>query len=204
MGLEIGGYEKVNEDGSKSLIHGALTIDRMSSNVILVMEALARNESIFKLLYFKDSSPFKHDIQNPILQEDVKARNVFVNGDIKKINSVNNKITPLPFNPEAQENDEVFIRIYYNQGSIGSNEIIHSAQMHIDIICAKSLWLVDDEVRRIPLVRPYALMSRVMELVGNKNDNNEVKVGNFVGFQHLSVNNKFECIRMYYNTMQLG
>lgn len=204
MGLEIGGYEKVNEDGSKSLIHGALTVDRMSSNVILVMDALARNESIFKLLYFKDSSPFKHDIQNPILQEDVKARNVFVNGDIKKINSVNNKITPLPFNPEAQENDEVFIRIYYNQGSIGSNEIIHSAQMHIDIICAKSLWLVDDDARKIPLVRPYALMSRVMELVGNKNDNNEVKVGNFVGFQHLSVNNKFECIRMYYNTMQLG
>ena len=204
MGLKIGGYEKVNEDGSKSLIHGALTIDRMSSNIVLVMEALAINESIFKLIYFKDGSPMKHDIQNPVTAEDKKARDIFVNGDIKNLNSSHNKITPLPFNPEAQENDEIFIRVYYNQGSITNNEIIHSSQMHIDIICAKSLWLVSDEVRGIALVRPYALMSRIMELVGNKNDNNEVKVGNFVGFQHLSVNQKFECIRMYYNTLQLG
>lgn len=204
MGLKIGGYEQFENDGSKKIIDGALTIDRMSSNIILVMEALARNESIFKLIYFKDIKPFNHDIQNPKTTEDIKAKKIFINGDIKKISSSNNKITPLPFNPEAQEEDEIFIRVYYNQGSITSNEVVQNAQMHIDIICAKSLWLVEDNIREIPLVRPYALMSRVMELVGNKNDNNEVKVGNFVGFQHLSVNNKFECIRMYYNTMQLG
>lgn len=204
MGLEIGSFEKVNNDGHKELKSGALTIDRMSSNVIAVMNALARNETIFKLIYFEDDRPMNHDIKNPVTEEDKRARDIFINGSIRNVNSKENKISPLPFNPEAQTEDSVFIRVYYNQGNLTHGELVHNTQMHVDIICSKELWLIEDDVRELGLIRPYAIFSRVVEEVGNRNANNEIKIGNFVGFQHLSVNAKFECIRLYSDTMQLG
>lgn len=204
MGLVIGEFEKLNQDGDREIKNGALTIDRMSSNIVAVMNALSRNESIFKLLYFEDDKPMNHDIVNPQSDEDKRAKKVFIDGSIKNLKSNNNRISPLPFDSEATTEDSIFVRVYYNQGTITSNELIHDTQMHIDVICAKSLWLMQDDVRQLGLIRPYALASRIMEEVGNRNDNNEIRVGNFVGFQHLTVNQKFECIRLYNNTMQIS
>lgn len=202
--MVIGGFESIDNEGKKEIKKGALTIDRMSSNVVAIMNALSQNETIFKLLYFHDLRPMNHELENPQTEIDKKAKEVFIDGLIKNLKSEHNRISPLPFNPEATTEEKVFIRVYYNQGDITGGQLVNNSQINIDIICAKNLWLIEDNIRQLGLIRPYAIMSRVIEEVGTRNDFNEIKVGNCTGFQHLTVNAQFECIRLFYDTFELN
>ena len=58
--LSLGNYEAQNK---------ALTIDRMSTNIILIMEELAKNEEIFRLLSFLEN-PFGRDLDTTKIKED--------------------------------------------------------------------------------------------------------------------------------------
>ena len=190
MGMVIGGGIEENE------VRG-LTLERMSTNIVIVMDILASNQAIFELLYFEDDKPFSHDLTS---EEESVARQCFEQKLIMKNNSTLQRISPIPFNPNAQETSQVFIRVYYNQGSFDSTNVISTHQLNIDVICSKDLWLINDTIHKLPLIRPYSIMSRIVDLVGKGMNENGINIGKFNGFKHFTVNEKFECLRLYNNT----
>lgn len=155
----------------------------MSKNVISVMNALSSMDGIAMLLKNTNKTPYK----TAVTEADKKAL-------------LMTKIFPYPFDTEATVTDDVFIRIYYNDGEFNSNETIAESQLHIDIIVAKSLWLINDNLGNGE-IRPYSLMGRIVDRVG-RNNVGGTKL-NFTGYQHLYVNTQFECIRLYAEYMSV-
>lgn len=162
---------------------GAVKTEHMSKSIVDIMTQLSKNKGLIQLLYNNSDNPF-----TKIVDTDRKLIGV----------SDDTKISPLPFNPEAQQDDASFLRIYYNIGEFDSAEVVMSGEIHIDIVVAKSLWLINDGKRS--LIRPYEIMGRVFDMVGRRSAQPIVK---FEGFQHLPVNSKFDAIRLYANTFNV-
>lgn len=175
-----------------ALPENTASLNNMSNNVVDVMIALAENKGIRALLYIDDSNPLHnlHDERIPSAKE------------ILSPESDKRRISPVSFNTEAQINDRTEIRVYYNIGRFSSEGKHVDYNMHIDIICAKSLWLINHPVKSRSLIRPYEIMSRIFDSVGKKNLN-DLNIGRPVQFQMLSVNERFDSIRIYYNTMDV-
>jgi hypothetical protein len=156
--------------------------NNLSKDVVRVMESLSKNEGLARLLAHNVENPF--DLSLPPVDKTT----------IANPKNASCKIFPFPFDPNANVEDTSFIRVYYNQGEFNDNEVIQEMNLHIDIIVAKSLWLINNG--REPLIRPYEIMDRVIDLVGKKSVNSSIKV-KFSGWQHLAVNQKFDAIRLY-------
>lgn len=165
-----------------------VSMGQMSNNVIDVMTAIAENRGIRALLYIDDPNPLdsKHKDRVPNVSE------------ILKPNGEKNRISPVSFNMMAQTDDRTEIRVYYNIGRFSKDGKHIDYNMHIDIICAKNLWLITDTIGKSK-IRPYEIMSRVFDAVGQRNVN-DLKIGRPVQFQMLSVNERFDAIRIYFNT----
>jgi len=158
-----------------------IKINNLSKNVIDIMMVLKENQGLAELLANNTDNPF--DSKLPPIDKN------------KLINPKSDmcKIFPFPFDPEATIEDASFLRVYYNQGEFNENETIQEISLHIDIIVAKSLWLINDGRRS--LIRPYEIMDRVIDMVG-KRSISPIRV-KFDGWQHLAVNTKFDAIRLY-------
>lgn len=161
----------------------AMKLNNLSQHVVGVINELARNEGLIQLLINDVINPFDKDVD-----ENVKK-------NIANPNSNSCRLFPYPFDPEATIADSSFIRVYYNQGEFDESQTIQEMSMHVDIIVAKSLWLINDHNRKQRLIRPYEIMDRVVDMVGRRSVS-PIKL-NFTGWQHLSVNTKFDCIRLY-------
>lgn len=189
--LSLGNYEAQNK---------ALTIDRMSTNIILIMEELAKNEEIFRLLSFLEN-PFGRDLDTTKIKEDdlITAKEIFDKKLIIKQSTTSNytKINPMPFNPEVQSDEECFIRVYYAEGL---EQGLEGGTIYIDIICSSKWWLTEDLPNKNALIRPYAIASRVKQTLDNKNN---IKIGKQYGYKHFMVNKEFDSIRLYYYTQGL-
>lgn len=188
MGMPINNYDKFVNKGAEIQ---AYTTDKLSNSIVRIMDRLAEDEEIFKLLYFEDDVSLKYD-----LSEIPKAKNVFDKKLIIKHGNENQRVKPYPFNPLAQQNHEAFIRIYFNQGAIDKGGYTARNQVNIDIIVSHGLWLTSDPIQQLKLVRPYAIMSRVIDVLESENID---KLPVPTGFTHLTVNEQFECIRLYAN-----
>jgi hypothetical protein len=158
-----------------------MKLESLSKNVVKVIQSLSKNEGLARLLL--------HNVSNPNYPTKPEEFN-----NIARLSSEHCKIFPYPFDPEAQIEDECFIRVYYNDAEFSSNETISETRLHIDIICAKSLWLINDGVE--PMVRPYEVVSRVISMLGRNSMGNTMNL-KFDGMQHLAVNTKFDAIRLY-------
>lgn len=165
-----------------------MKLEYLSRNVTDVMSSLARNEALVQLLVNNDDTPYH------AIPADYKM------GDIAKPKKAGCKIFPFPFDPNAQTKDGSFIRVYYNIGFLNSNETIADLKMHIDIIVAKNLWLISNGDKA--LIRPYEIMSRVIDMVGKNNAGSLITL-KFDDFRHFPVNNKFESIRLYASYMSV-
>lgn len=163
-----------------------MKMETMSKNIIAVMMELSKNEGLARLLANNESNPFNTPVED-------KTRLI-------NPNDTNAKIFPYPFDPEATVEDGSFIRVYYNDGDFDSIEVIAESQLHIDVIVAKSLWLINDGERS--MIRPYEIMSRVLDMVGKRSLNSTIKL-QFKGYQHLYINPKFDAIRLYAEYMSI-
>lgn len=150
----------------------------MSQDLVGMMNALDKNLGIRTLIGNDVTDPFKVTAPSSILLT---------------------RLHPYPFDIEATTLDGTFIRIYYNQGSLDEKMIITDAQVHIDIICSRNLWLIHDEIGRSS-IRPYEIMSRVIDTLGL---NGLTTPLSFDGYQHLYINTKFDCIRLYANHFKI-
>lgn len=187
MGAQIKGFEKAFEKSP----HQAYTVDKMSTTIVRILDALADDEEIFKLLYYMDANSLKKNIN-----DDVVAKDVFKNKRMIKNKDKFQKIRAYPFNPEPAEEQDVSIRVYYSNGSFTDANVYSRSQLTIDIICSHDVWLTSDEGvdGNIKLIRPYAIMRRVNDVLQSlKMDKLPVPTG----YSHLTVNSVFECIRIY-------
>ncbi len=162
-----------------------LKLERMSKNIVGLLTSFNDNEGIMRLVY--------NDVSNP-LETELKI-------DKKKVRNPNSKesrIKPYPFDFDTTQTDGVSIRAYYNYGELNSNETVAESDLHIDIIVNKKLWLINSKVKGVPesLVRPYEIMSRVVEVVG-RSQPNTTKRFKVNGFQHLSINADYDALRLY-------
>jgi hypothetical protein len=181
-------------------------LNNLSQHVVGVMKELSRNDGLVELLSHNILTPLdstthtirpKYDTNNYYV---INSEGNFVlpeidNDKIYNPSSSFCKILPYPFDPDATVSDGSFIRVYYNQGEFNDGQTIQEMSMHVDIIVAKSLWLINDLVRKQSLIRPYEIMDRVVDMVG-KRSVSPIKL-NFTGWQHLAVNTKFDAIRLY-------
>lgn len=159
-----------------------MRFDSLSKNIVQIMIELSRNDGLAKLLIHNEDNPFSSTL--PVID---KTKLANPQSDLCRIH-------PFPFDPEAVTEDSSFIRVYYNDGEFGSNEVISETRLHIDIVVAKSLWLINDGEKS--MIRPYEIMSRVIDMVGKRGLGTSIKLS-MDGFQHLAVNTKFDAIRIY-------
>ena len=161
--------------------------ESMSNNIIDIMLALARNEGLLRLIVNNDDEPMKTPVELTTKQ-------------LINPKDYHAKILPLPFDVDATEDEGTFLRVYYNDGELNENEVISESQIHIDIICAKSLWLINDGNKS--LIRPYEIMGRVMDMLGRRSVNPTIKL-HFNSYQHLYINSKYDAIRLYCEYMSI-
>lgn len=166
----------------------------LSDNIIKIMNELSKDEGLVKLLLNNEDCPIQTDLPNEFVlsgsTNDKKYRKII------KPNDDFCRISPIPFTPEAITDDNSFIRVYYNIGEFDGSEVINELQLNIDIVVAKSLWLIHDKDRNKSQIRPYEIMARIVDRIGKRSGNPLIQV-DFNGFQHLSVNTKFDAIRLY-------
>lgn len=165
-----------------------MKLETMSKNIVNVMTTLSGNQMFAKLLYYN---------QKPYDGAELSPAQITA---LITPNDPNSKISPFPFDPDAVAKDGVFVRVYYNEADFTSNEVIAESVLHIDVICANSLWLINNG--RESLIRPYDIAGRVIDLVGNRSIGTNVKL-HFKGLQHLYVNSKYNCIRLYAEYMSV-
>lgn len=175
---------KSNPDATVSMSH-------MSNNVVDVMKAIADNYGIRALLYIDEDNPLDKEHKD----------NVPSSLEILKPNGDKNRISPVSFNMMAQTEDRTEIRVYYNIGRFSREGKHIDYNMHIDIICSKNLWLITDALGNSK-IRPYEIMSRIFDVVGQRNIN-QINIGRPIQFQMLSVNERFDSIRIYFNTYDI-
>lgn len=194
-----------------------MKLESMSKNIVTIMKQLSINDGLARLLLYNIENPLdtgeydnlqdvKRITGNDISYYKLNSNNKYYlpspDGSIKLINptSKESKILPVPFDTEAVLEDGSFIRVYYNDGEFNENEVIAQSQLHIDIICARSLWLMHNNVDS--LIRPYEIMGRVIDLLGSRSLNKTIRL-KFEGYQHLYINTKFDAIRLYCNYMSV-
>lgn len=165
-----------------------MKIQTLSTNVIDIMQSLSNHERLANLLVIdKDEGNFAEKSDRP--------KGFVDNSQLFRQNDKFCRISPTPFNPNAEESDKSMIRVYYNQAEFDA-EIISESTLHIDIIVAKNLWLAYDTFTNSSIVRPYAMIDAIMDSVGRRSLNPLVSV-KFTGWQHLAVNTRFDAIRLY-------
>lgn len=184
---EMFGEEAVLKEDRKTAGFG-----QMSNNVVDLMNAIAKNKGIRRLLYINESDPFnsRHD-------EDIPTRD-----EILSTRSEYGRIKPVSFNTDATIEDRSEVRVYYNIGRVDSSGKQVDANIHIDIICAKDLWLIENAIGRSK-IRPYEILSRISDEIGAQNKNS-LSLGTMSQFQMLSVNEQFDAIRVYYNIKDIA
>lgn len=165
-----------------------MKLETMSKNIVNVMFTLARNPMLGKILAYDVKNPYDESLAVPTIDQLIKP------------DASTARIFPYPFDPDAVTLDGAFVRVYYNDGEFNANEIIAESTIHIDIICSKTLWLIDNG--KESLIRPYDIAGRIVDLVGRRSINSTVQL-KFTGYQHLYINTKYDCIRLYAEYMSV-
>ena len=153
-------------------------LEYMSDVVVEIIKRLSSNEGLARLLINNTDNPLEQTVT------DEQKKQLFT------FNSDESKIYPFPFNPVAETEDGSFIRVYYNYGEFNENEVIVELDLYVDIVVAKSLWLMNN--RGKSLIRPYEIAGRVIELIGRRGVGGRNNIGvRAKSIKHLEVNNKF-------------
>lgn len=182
MGATIKNFD-VNFDKSIQ----EFTIDKMSTNIVRIMDKLASDEDVFKLLYYLDSTSLKKK-----LSDDTVAKGIFDTKGIIKNKGQYQKIKAFPFDPEPATEENILIRVYYANGNFTADGNYSTSQLNIDIICSHDYWLTSDE--NLKIVRPYAVLLRIAKLLTEDKIDRLPKP---TAFKQLTVNSKYECLRLY-------
>lgn len=158
-------------------------LELLSPNLVLILNEIIQDKEIAKYLYYNQSNPLTQpDI--PLPAKNLMFKNVF----------------PYPFDNAATVADGSQVRVYYPNGYFENREIISDTAIVFDIIVAKSLWLVNDGSA---LLRPYEIMKNIVTLFSDRSVGTVGRI-NFNRFVHLTVNDKFDAIRLEAKMLTIG
>lgn len=172
----------------------------MSKSLINAMTALSQDEGLVKLLLNDEDTPLSCEL--PMNFVNSGKSNVKKFSKIIQQSSSFCRISPIPFSLDIETEEGSFIKMYYQKGEFDNAEIMNSLSFNIDIIVAKRLWLIHDDLTGERLIRPYEIMDRVIDILGKNAIGNNYKM-DITDFQHLSVNDKFDSIRIYCESYQI-
>ncbi|MDH6674432.1 hypothetical protein M2277_005124 [Paenibacillus sp. LBL] len=158
-------------------------LELLSPNLVQVLNQLIADKEIAKYLFYNQ--------KNPLSQPDIA---------LPATNLMFKNIFPYPFDLTAAVADSTQIRVYYPNGELHNREIIQDSKIVFDIVVAKSLWLVNDGAA---LLRPYEIMRNIVGLFSDKSVGTVGRI-NFSRFFHLTVNDKFDAIRLEGNIITFG
>lgn len=163
----------------------SLKINNISSNLVLIMQEIVNNQTLCKYLNYNQS--------NPLTQ---------ANLTLPANSLIMTKVFPYPFDVKTEQIDISQLRIYYPKGDFGSNQVIENTDIWFDIVVAKSkeLWLVNDGTA---LIRPYEIMKNIINHFDGKSVSTVGRL-KFNRFYHVSVNEKFDCVRLVAEMFTIG
>lgn len=163
--------------------------ESMSKNIVNIISELAKNDGLIRLL--------ANDIEKPLS----KPSQIGLSSLVNPKNS-ESRILPFPFDVDATTEEGSFLRIYYNDGEFDESGVIAESKIHIDIICSRNLWLINDDNSNYSLIRPYEILSRIVSTIGRRSANPIIRL-DIQGYQHLYINKKFDAIRLYCEYMSV-
>ncbi len=154
-------------------------LDLLSSNLVLILKELIKNQNLLKYVM--------NDVRSPLTGVD------FTLPYYQIIGGESGRLFPYPFDNTVEQVDCTNIRVFYPEGEIHEGQITAETYVCFDIIVAKSLWLIGDS--QSSEIRPYKIMN---EIVKTFRDISVDTVGRlrFTDFTHMSVNDKFQAIRL--------
>ncbi|MEK5036301.1 hypothetical protein MKY96_33150 [Paenibacillus sp. FSL R7-0302] len=160
-----------------------VSFELMSDNLVILLGEIIKNQNIVKYV--------SNNVKNPLSQPDIL---------LPAKNLIGSKLHPYPFDPVTTPEDSVEIRVYYPEGAIDDSRAVLQTTIYVDIVCAKSLWLINDGKSG---VRPYMI---VHELFRQFNKKSVSTIGrlDITGFDHLHVNDKFDAIRLHTQMVTFG
>lgn len=156
-----------------------MKLEYLSSNLINILLEILQHQDICKYIHYNQS--------NPLQQSDLSLPAVFL---LKNDDETKKRVFPYPFNPSITIEDQTQLRIYYPSLEFKNGQVVEDGMVLFDIICSKNLWLIDGG-----LIRPYEIMKLI---VNNFHDKSIDTVGKlqFKRFNHIFVNDKFDCLRL--------
>lgn len=110
------------------------------------------------------------------------------NSNIMNLLESESPLLPYPFNTKTTDTTSCEIRVYYPSLDF-NNEHIQEVTVLFDIICSKSLWTKDGNIR------PYEIMRHLINSFLNKTIF-EVGKLRFNGMRHVTVNDSYEGLRI--------
>lgn len=160
-----------------------VSLNYLSSNLVILLEEILKNQNICKLLYYQDSNPYN--------KPDIDSKSLMFN-----------HIFPFPFDVEAQHKENVQLRVYFSEIRFGKHQKLEFSVLNFDIICSKSkeVWLFNDGE---PKIRPYELLSELMSHLSERSIET-LGVIRFLKSFPIYVNNDFHGIRLTADVMTIG
>lgn len=156
-------------------------LELLSKNLISILNEIKKNQNLCKYLYYNTT--------NPVAESDFDTSCLLVGCDVPRL-------FPYPFVVTSSDEEICKIHVYYPNGQF-VNRVVENSIIYFDIICAKTLWLTNSGVR------PYEIMTEVL------NSFDELNIGTigtllFKRFDHIAINEKFDCIRLRAEAFTLG
>lgn len=118
------------------------------------------------------------------------------NSEIMNLLESKTPLLPYPFNTKTTDTTSCEIRVYYPSLDFKNNEVIQDVDVLFDIVCSKSLWTKDGNIR------PYEIMRHIFKTFSKKSIF-EAGVLHFKAMRHVTVNDSYDCIRLTARMMQL-
>lgn len=157
-------------------------LDVLAPNLITILSEVMKVQDIAKYLTY--------NVDTPLMQPDVDSSSLMF-----KV------LYPFPFDMEANYEDCTQLRVYYPQGIFTENQQFAETSIYFDIIVARSLWLVSNG--EISSIRPYEIMRLIVNQFDKKSIDTLGRI-EFLRFDHLNVNEKYDCIRIQAEMVSMG
>lgn len=154
-------------------------IEMMSDNLTILINEIVSIQEVVKYL--------KYNVKNPLSEPDVA---------LPAESLILTKVHPYPFDPIPEIKDVTEIRVYYPEGAFDGSGAVAQTFIYFDIICAKTLWLIKNDGKRG--IRPYMIVKYLIDHFKDKSIETLGRV-QFISFEHLHVNEKFDCFRLEAN-----
>lgn len=148
---------------------------------MIILGEVAKNENLRKLIYYSDN--------NPLELSDVHVDSLFFK-----------HLFPYPFDPSTIIDDCTQLRVWAPECTF-KHRVIEDIDILFDVIISRNLNII--YVDGSPKLRAVEIMSEIIEIFNEKSIET-IGMLRFTGFTHMTVNEKFDCYRLFTEMMNIS